>query len=274
MKSESAESPKQLPVGPDSAEIFDFLYVDRIRISALYAQLFPQGILTAVKTTSQQSFSDDSNIGTDIRVFKAETKSLSAGSEAIEHQFDASWSIPLEVLDRLQSLALVRPSLKSAALGSIVLLPRCYLRIIDYGTMKGLWEPTMGLLLGKEEQNFHRDIVGLLKGLPHAIHAQFLTEEGYLWSSMQTENLTIPADDLTLKYGGTVSGAWKLLFVLDAWADRGDPPDLQNWSAGDVTNGVLTAMHALRTQFGRPSGWLGITPLMIFRSINSQMPQP
>jgi hypothetical protein len=35
MKSESGESPKQLPTGTDSAEIYDFLYVDRARISAL-----------------------------------------------------------------------------------------------------------------------------------------------------------------------------------------------------------------------------------------------
>jgi hypothetical protein len=47
MKSESGGSPRQLQTGPESAGIYDFLYVDRARISALYAQLFPQGVLTA-----------------------------------------------------------------------------------------------------------------------------------------------------------------------------------------------------------------------------------
>ena len=74
MKSANGESPKKLLTGPGSAEIYDFLYVDRARISALYAQLFPQGILTNVKTTAQTTFSDDSNIGTDVKVIKAETK--------------------------------------------------------------------------------------------------------------------------------------------------------------------------------------------------------
>jgi len=94
MRSASGEFPKRLQTGPGSAEIYDFLYVDRARISALYAQLFPQGILTTVKTTAQQSFSDDSNIGTDVKVVKAEKKVSEAGSEGIEHLFDASWSIP------------------------------------------------------------------------------------------------------------------------------------------------------------------------------------
>src|SRR5580693_9433675 len=73
MKRENAESPKISPAGPESAEIYDFLYVDRARVSALYAQLFPQGTLTSVKTTALQSFSDDSNIGSDIKIIKAET---------------------------------------------------------------------------------------------------------------------------------------------------------------------------------------------------------
>jgi len=112
MKSENAESPKKLLTGPELAEINDFLYVDRARISALYAQLFPQGILTSVKTTAEQSFSDDTNVGTDVKIFKAEAKSADSGSKGIEHMFDASWSIPLEVLARLESLSLIRDSLR------------------------------------------------------------------------------------------------------------------------------------------------------------------
>jgi hypothetical protein len=110
MKSESAESPKKLPTVAGSAGIYDFLYVDRARISALYAQLFPDGVLSTVKKTAQTSFSDESDFGGDIKVIKAEAKSIEAGSEAIEHLFDATWSVPLEVLTRLKTLALVRGS--------------------------------------------------------------------------------------------------------------------------------------------------------------------
>ncbi len=89
MKSGGAELPRLLPMALESAgtSLYDFLYVDRPRISALYAQLFPQGILTSVKTTSHQGFSDDQNFGSDIKIIKAEAKSSETGSEGIEHTF-------------------------------------------------------------------------------------------------------------------------------------------------------------------------------------------
>jgi hypothetical protein len=50
--------------------------------------LFSQGILTSVTTTAQQSFSDEDNVGADVKIFKAETKTMEGGSEGIEHLFD------------------------------------------------------------------------------------------------------------------------------------------------------------------------------------------
>src|SRR3984885_5479536 len=78
MKRASAGSRKHLPTAAGSAEIYDFPYVDRARISSLYAQLFPQGVLTNTKTTAQKNFSDESDVGSDIKIFKAGTKSQRA----------------------------------------------------------------------------------------------------------------------------------------------------------------------------------------------------
>jgi hypothetical protein len=273
MKNERDESPKQLPTELGSAEIYDFIYVDRARVSVLYAQLFPQGLLTTVKTTAQQSFSDTRNLGSDIKVIKAGAESVEGGLEGIEHMFDASWSIPLEVLSRLRALSAVRPSLRETTLGGIV-LAEGFLRVIDYRGMKDLWEPIMkmagrNLPKVKGSQGLNpAEIVGIMKGVPQSIHAQFLTDEGFLWSSMRASDLVIPGDDLVLKHGGAISGRWKILYILDAYADEGKPPDVSGWSGGDLTNGVLNAMHGMRAALGRPAGWFGITPLMIFRVVN------
>jgi hypothetical protein len=278
MKRENGESHKQLPAEPDSAEIYDFLYVDRARISALYAQLFPQGILTTVKTTAQQSFSDEGNVGTDVKVFKAENKTAEGGLEGIEHLFDASWSVPLEVLARLRELSLVRESMRGSGLGSIVLCD-CHLRIIDFASMENLWAPALRIAFasGQPSQPLIPDVIPTLtealKAMPGAIHAQFLANDAFLWSSLQPSGLTIPTSDITLKYGGSVSGLWKLLYILDSWPDSGDPPDVANWSGGQLIDGVLTAMHGLRMMMGRPSGWVGVTPLMIYRSTRGWLPR-
>lgn len=273
MKSEKEESPKQLPTALGSAEIYDFLYVDRARISALYAQLFPQGLLTTVKTTAQQSFSDTQNLGSDIKVIKAETKSVEGGLESVEQAFDPSWAIPLEVLSRLQTLTLVRSSVRGANLGAII-LTEGFLRVIDYASMKELWDPVMRMAgksmpKGQKGQQMNpAAIVAIMKAIPHSIHAQFLTGEGFLWSSLRPSDLVIPAGDLALKHGGTISGRWKIMYILDAYPDEAKPPDVSGWSGGDLTNGVLTAMHAIRASLGRPPHWFGITPLMVFRVVN------
>ena len=276
MKKDDAESPRQLPTVQESAEIYDFLYVDRARVSALYAQLFPQGLLTGVKTTAQQSFSDTQNLGSDIKVIKAEAKSVEGGSEGIEHTFDTSWSIPLEVLSRLRDLSLVRNSLTGSNLGAII-LAEGFLRVIDYASMRDLWEPALKMAMrnlpkGQPSPGMKAaEIVSLMKALPHSIHAHFLTNQGFLWSSLRPADLVIPADDLALKHGGTISGRWKILYILDAWADKGDPPDVSGWSGGELTSGVLSAMHGMRMVVGRPAAWFGVTALMIFRPVNPSL---
>ena len=129
----------------------------------------------------------------------------------------------------------------------------------------------------KPDQAVTPDVIPLIaevmKAMPHSIHAHFLTNDGFLWSQLQPASLTIPTSDLTLKYGGTVSGSWKLLYILDTWADTGDPPDTAGWSGGQLIDAVLTLMHGLKTVMGRPSSWIGITPLMIFRSISGWLPK-
>jgi len=39
------------------------------------------------------------------------------------------------------------------------------------------------------------------------------------------------------------------------------------WDAGQATDGVMLAIQELRKQIGRPFGWYGVTPLMIYRDI-------
>ena len=194
----------------ESAEIYDFLYVDRARVSALYAQFFPEGILTSVKTTKQSSFSDDQNIGSDVKIFKAEAKSTESGAEGIEHMFDATWSIPFEVLAGLKQRALLLHSFRDAGLGSII-LTEGLMRVIDFGSMDSLWDPAIRMA-GFQSANSPEATQALIDGIramPKAIHTNYLTKEFALWSSLLPSGLTIPTADLSLKYGGCIPGMWE-----------------------------------------------------------------
>lgn len=139
MNSGEKESQTQLPAELESAEqegLYDFLYIDKARVSALYAQLFPQGTITTVKTTDQAGSADDSGVSGSIpQIFKAETKILTSASEGIERMFDATWVVPLEVLNQLGASGRLQRSFATAHPGSIVLLPG-YLRLLDYAGLK------------------------------------------------------------------------------------------------------------------------------------------
>jgi hypothetical protein len=145
--------------------------------------------------------------------------------------------------------------------------------------MTKMWGPTFKFMeaTGAAVGGFDLKLVPVLTEamavMPHAIHGHFLTNQGFLWSSLQPESLTMPTTDLSLKYGGQVPGQWKILYLLDAWMDKGEPPDFDGWSAGGAIDGILAAMHAMKTIIGRPPNWYGITPLMIFRDIMGWLPQ-
>jgi hypothetical protein len=144
--------------------------------------------------------------------------------------------------------------------------------------MENVWGPSMKAAVAMNSANAITleavpSIIEALKAMPSAIHARYLSSDAMLWSSLQPANLTIPITDLTLKYGGTVSGSWNVVYILDTWADAGEPPDVSNiWSAGPLIDTVLLGVHGLRSIMGRPSTWIGITPLMIFRDIAGWTP--
>ncbi len=160
MKSRDAALLKPLPTGQDSAEtaLIDFLYIDRERISSLYAQLFPEGTFASIRTTAQHGFSDDLSLGSDLKVIRGETKATDTGSEGIEHTFDTSWAIPIEVLTRLGAMRLVRPSLSGATLGAIAQLDS-FLRIIDYAAVTAMWKPIMTMIVGQDKPGLRESSV-------------------------------------------------------------------------------------------------------------------
>ena len=75
--------------------------------------------------------------------------------------FDASWSVPLEVLARLNELSLVRESVFDAGLGAIV-STECHIRVIDFASMENLWGPALVLATGQQPQQIIPEVVPTL----------------------------------------------------------------------------------------------------------------
>lgn len=110
------------------------------------------------------------------------------------------------------------------------------------------------------------DIEGIIKSsfenLPQPIHLKLVGEKARFWTTLHEKNFVVSPVDLFLKHQSTVPGEWMVLGVLDA--DLAPEKDL---SFSDDTEGLHVMLSHFRQMFGRPKGFYGISPLVIFRKV-------
>jgi len=91
-----------------TVSLYDYLYIDRERINALTAQLFSSGVLTSVKQSQSDADSDTNQVKFKIPFIEAGISSGEAISRAQERHFDSSWSLPLNLLDKLSETGRIK----------------------------------------------------------------------------------------------------------------------------------------------------------------------
>lgn len=101
--------------------LFDYFYVDKERVNAITAQLFPSGVLNSIKQTSGESEKDLKELKAGLSLIGVKTNASESWNRSQERLFDSSWSIPLNLLDKLSESGRIKASLNDARLGDIVL---------------------------------------------------------------------------------------------------------------------------------------------------------
>ncbi|CAI1747039.1 Uncharacterised protein [Serratia marcescens] len=264
--------------------LYDYLYIDRERISALTAQLFSTGVITSVKQSSQESDSlkKDAKIG--IPLVAGALSAAEAVSRSQERFFDSSWSLPLNLLDKLSEQGRIRRSLEGARLGDLVLVSGM-MKIFD-ANMVHQFMPTFKKIKLAEIKNaksqsiknsLKEEVKGLeaaeemVKFLPTSSQIDFADSEGnQIWMSVNPSNLTIGMGDIALKYGPFIPGEWHILGFLDAYADdqKLDNPDAPYpHNLNDLKSAMDSMLLIIKTLMGRVTGSFGMTPLIIFRTV-------
>ncbi|WP_341268752.1 hypothetical protein [Morganella morganii] len=234
-------------------------------------------------------------------LFKAEgkaNKSLTDEcSESFELTHDATWSLPLQLLDLLHAHNLMTFGTSGSRLGSLSLISGNIV-IFDVSTMKkslpffanylALQRKRISPTLppkaksSKKSPNTADDIevadgvtVGIIKDfldvIPTQIQVDFYEVGGsQSWMSLNPEWLTINPTDLALKYGSNLPGQWNVLGIVDAMpdylVDTNSEPFIRD-EDNEMKSGVYGMIDQLRTMFGRSDTKYGITPLLIFRKI-------
>ena len=271
---------------PNTESIFDFFYVDTLKIKSFYAQLTGNGALTSLKHTNQVA---------DARVLEAtvgiptvaggkggNTHTANRGSE---HQYDASPTMPREMIDRLDELGYIHRELSDDMLGNLVLY-KGTLGVVDVGVAKDLVEPALNLhlkelLAGNQQQKNSaneikknlKDMISFVKSIPFAVEARLLVSTGEknesgvqlaneIWMSLSRDEMVGSPHDLNFKHGEYLAGELYVLGVLDAVPFDGLTFETED---NELREGITALTKMMKETMGRPATAYGLSPVAIFR---------
>ncbi|MCM1128983.1 MAG: hypothetical protein NC211_03760 [Alistipes senegalensis] len=280
--------------------VFDFLYSDTRRIRSWYAQVFPDGVLLSHSKTSKTGEHKEDGIsgnvnmsaGLDALVAKgAVTGEATASSQtgenlsrSHERNFDTSWSLELDLLNRLDELGMINRDISSSVLGSLVLISG-HSKLIDVKLMQEMWDDGTNLAIAdikithqnksqiKQQKDTMKSIGGVFKRLPAVPQLYLMDESGTsFWSCLNEQNMIVSSSSLALMYGTIVVDEWHVLGILDAKPDDEEKMKSveevkKEYKQSQIAYFSSDILNVVRELMGRPKEAYGITPLLIFRKV-------
>jgi hypothetical protein len=292
----------------ETDSVFDFLYHDSRRIASFLSQFDSNGHLTGLTKgeTSAKGGKRGKRIGVGGEApllggakVEFELSPSEVGSENLEKVYDPFWANARQFYNVLTEKCLIQRDLDRASIGQFVLVSG-YLSIQDLAMFKEAWKaPSIqrkmkaGAGVGQKISNMtaaqkaavheHREntemFLDMIQIMPHSVHARLLTEgeDGarLVWCTLNQDYLVAPPSDITLTYGGVMSGRWSIVGILSAYPEYITQDLSQKFNENDfgLTESVVGQVSKLlapivRVALGRPSAAHAVTPVLIFRDIS------
>ncbi|WP_432700754.1 DUF6414 family protein [Kluyvera cryocrescens] len=268
--------------------LYDFLYVDNQRASSLLAQMYGPGVVTSIKHVTAETDKSLSDGGFDLKFVKSKIGVEESINNTQEKSFDASWTLPINLLDKLAENELIRTELNGERLGSTVLC-KGKMRIFDISVfqksvpflakMMEMERPKLPPKAKTTKFNVEEQFIApgvtfammkeVLNIVPNTLQVDFINEANQLiWMTINRDYLTINPDDMVLKYGSNLPGEWYVIGFIDALPDTEEVMmDTLFFEPNPMKDGIHTMLSGIKDLAGRSSNSYGMTPLVIFRKI-------
>lgn len=268
--------------------LYDFLYVDNQRASSLLAQMHGPGVVTSIKHVTAEIDKSVSDAGFDLKIVKSKIGVEETLNQTQEKSFDASWTLPINLLDKLDECGLIRRDLNGERLGSTVLC-KGKMRIFDISVfqksvpfvakMMEMEQPKLPPKAKKSNFNVDDQFIapgvtfGMMKEVlnivPNTLQVDFINEAGQtIWMTINRDYLTINPDDMVLKYGSRLPGEWYVIGFIDALPEaEEDMTETLPFEPNLMKDGIHGMLSGIRDLAGRSGNSYGMTPLIIFRNI-------
>jgi hypothetical protein len=265
--------------------VFDFLYVDHVRIAIFFSQLPDEtkGHLREVLSEDNSTSGFTSKLGVSALATGEIAASVSAsGKQTL--RYDPIWLHARTFLDVFDENGLLVRGDGEAKLNEVRLF-NGQLSIKDMRIMKPFWSALVGEMAksfilerqpaakkghkGKPPPPGLNAAIGkalgsFLDGMPQTVTGALKADVGRLWFTLRPENLVVPIEELLLKLGTQLPGTWHVVAIVDViGANQFESAD------GDesIEAASTAAFEAMGTHFGRPADTIGVTPIMIFRKL-------
>ncbi|MFT2133180.1 hypothetical protein [Stenotrophomonas maltophilia] len=257
-----------------SVSVFDYLYIDKPRISYLLAQLDSNGVVASHKRLQGLTGTNSGEVKGSLKIMGASASAMESHSETSELHFDASWLLPGNVLDVLNDSSLIKTDLRTAEVGQIVLVSG-NLSLFDIDLVKRLWDGMTAYMAlegaGKsspkaaQAERKKMELAGkVIKDLPPALQLTINDGHDEVWAQLNAQYMTLDPHSMTMKHGPNVQGTWHVVAILDAV-----PDEIVTSSRRDTAQFIdmmYPLMGGLRNLIGRPATSYGVTPLLLFRT--------
>lgn len=267
-----------------TASLYDILYADRGRLSSYLAQIDPNGVITGYKTSTTDGSSVGSELGGNAAVASAKVRHNLENKELAERTFDPAAALPVEVINRLDEYGYIHRDLATAAVGGLVLV-KGRLMLRDFSHFPASWPLVRKALpLKNIAADANASIQGnskvtvsevesfikyLIDNIPQPIQMTFESFGSFLWSTLSQDGFIVSPIDIFLKHKTIVPGEWYVLGIIDAHPDHAGESEATPSLGGGVTDPFHTMAQDIRAIFGRPESNYGISPLVIFRQVNT-----
>jgi len=264
--------------------LYDFIFIDQVRVKSLYAQLFT-GLLSEIESLASENSGKSTSVQVGGDPFGSVNRTSSENaSESSTNRIDPHDIILQDVLGKLHELNFICSDPLKAVPGNIILIQGT-VGILDFGFFQNFAEilPAMlqfnspknqhgkkKTLADKQQETSTKQLAELFKKfaslVPWSLTVLMQSEIVTSWGGIKKEDLRADPGHLTLKYGPTLSGTWYMLALVDT-IPGGEEQDKDIINMPDLFDGMMQAFKGMRESVGRPSSCMGVTPLLIFRKL-------
>lgn len=260
-----------------SDSLYDFIYLDKVRINTLLSQLSNEGITSELKKSFVDSEADHGAAGLNISLFSLNKDKLTTFEDRLEKSIDTSWILPMVLLNEINEYIKRNP--KSPMQGELVLISGEML-LLDFPTLKKNLPLLKHMIKQTNKGKIDRDVklgFELMELLPNSIQLRIKNNENKYWMTLESEFFTINSEDLSLKYGSILEGEWYILAYVDLTpSKKQSSPKFSSYFDKETENGnmsqsvinvFLSHMESLRVISGCNDEEFALSPIMIFKSV-------